>query len=270
MIRSRRLSLGCCLVLASSLQANLFTGNGSDNLWTTVGNWSQGIVPINSTSHPASGWDDPACPCYPLTADPSDDGPLWNNDVKLQADDTITLIDATVHAKAYGVRVGNGGANNVLEITGGQLDIGGVPPSGGDPVGWHLQVGRGYPGFDGGPLNVDPVASVQMSGGQINTNGVLIPEQFVNHDLSDPTDSAPLNGELIMSGGSINARWMNLGQLKGNGSAQLSGDAVINIKSNVAGDPSNGGHLSFNRDWFLQGQPVPSSGNVSLDIRDNA
>jgi hypothetical protein len=73
-----------------------------------------------------------------------------------------------------------------------------------------------------------------------------------------------------MSGGVINTRKINLGQLKGNGRAELSGDAIINIASNVAGNPSNGGHLSFNQDWYLNGQPVPSSGTVSLDIRDNA
>ncbi|MGI9456588.1 MAG: hypothetical protein ACR2NU_08505, partial [Aeoliella sp.] len=90
------------------------------------------------------------------------------------------------------------------------------------------------------------------------------------NSLVDPTDSAPLNGELIMSGGTINARWMNLGQLKGNGMAKLSGDAVINIASNVPNDPANGGELSFNRNWFVGGQPVPSSGQVSLDISDRA
>ena len=63
---------------------------------------------------------------------------------------------------------------------------------------------------------------------------------------------------------------MNLGQLKGNGRAELSGDAVINLWPNLVNQPNNGGHLSFNRDWFLLGQPVPSSGLVSFDIRDNA
>mgnify|MGYP002621632784 CR=1 FL=1 len=261
------------LAASTSVWGNLWTGVGSNNLWSNVDNWSQGVVPINAFSHPNFGWDDPSGPFYPLTPDPSDDGPQWNNDVKLQENGTVTLVDDTVGiASAYGVRVGNGGATNTLLITGGRLDIGIDPKA--DPslnaVGWHLQVGRGYPGFDGGPINADPRATVIMSGGVVNTNGLLIPEQFVNHSLPDPTDSDPLNGELIMSGGTINARWMNLGQLKGNGRAELSGNAVINLASNVPGDPNNGGHLSFNRDWFLNGQPVPSSGNVSLDIRDNA
>lgn len=252
-------------------EGNEWTGGGGDNLWTNVDNWSQAVVPINSTSHPGFGWDDPDGPFYPLTPDLSDDGPLWNNDVKLQQDGTITLIDDSVAmAAAYGVRVGNGGATNTLHITGGHLEIGGLPPNGGEQVGWHLQVGRGYPGFDGGPVNENPVATVLMSGGTVNTNGLLIPEQFVNNSLPDPTDSAPLNGELIMTGGVITGRWMNLGQLKGNGSAELSGDAQINLWPNVASQPNNGGMLLFNRDWYLNGQPVPSSGTVSFDIADNA
>ena len=261
------------LVVSTPVWGNFWTGNSSDNLWDNVDNWSQAIVPINSSSHPRDGFDDPAGPFYPLTPDPSDDAPAWNNDVKLQDNGTVTLIDDSVGvASAYGVRVGNGGATNTLQITGGRLDIG-IDPNA-DPlanaVGWHLQIGRGYPGFDGGPINVNPTATVLMSGGVVNTNGIKIPEQFVNHSLPDPTDSAPLNGALIMSGGVMNARWMNLGQLKGNGSAELSGDAIINLASNVAGDPSNGGHLNFNQNWYLNGQPVPSSGSVSLDIRDNA
>ena len=263
--------LSCILFgCGNVLHGNEWTGAGGDSLWSTVDNWSQGVVPINSTSHPGTGWDDPTGPFYPLTPDTSDDGPLWNNDVKLQQDGTVTLIDDSVSAAAYGVRVGNGGANNTLHITGGHLEIGGVPPTGGDRIGWHLQVGRGYPGFDGGPMNVDPTATVLMSGGTVNTNGLLIPEQFVNHSLPDPTDSAPLNGELLMSGGIMNARWMNLGQLKGNGRAELSGDAVINLWPNLVNQRNNGGMLVFNRDWFLNGQPVPSSGNVSFDIRDDA
>jgi hypothetical protein len=259
----------CLFCMAGQSPANLWTGAGSDDLWTNPDNWSQGIVPINATSHPGSGWDDPASPFYPLTPDTSDDGPLWNNDAKLQEDGTVTLIDDSVTAFAYGVRVGNGGANNVLQVTGGQLNIGGSS-AGGDPAAWHLQVGRGYPGFDGGPVNIDPTATVLMSGGEINVNGLLIPEQFVDNSLPDPTNSAPLNGELVMSGGTINARWMNLGQLKGNGSAELSGDAVIHLWPNLVGQRNNGGHLSFNRDWFLFGSPVPSTGEVSFDVRDDA
>lgn len=265
------LTLG--LLASSPALGNLWTGAGSDDLWSNVNNWSQSVVPINAFSDPRFGFDDPDGDFYPLTPDTSDDGPIGNNDVKLQDDGTVTIVDDSVGiASAYGVRVGNGGATNTLMITGGRLDIGinpNVDPSV-NAVGWHLQVGRGYPGFDGGPISENPKATVFMTGGEVNTNGLLIPEQFVDNSLEDPTDSAPLNGELIMSGGTMNVRWMNLGQLKGNGSASLSGDAVINIKSNVSGDPSNGGHLSFNRDWFLQGQPVPSSGEVSLDISDNA
>ena len=252
---------------------NIWEGGSSNNLWTDSANWSMEFVSPNATSHPYVGWDDPNGEFYPLTEDTSDDLPPGINDVKLARNGTMTLVDNSVSsATAYGVRVGNGGATNTLQVTGGRLDIGidpNAPPTQ-NAVGWHLQVGRGYPGFDNGPINQNPMATVLMSGGTINTNGLLIPEQFVDHSLADPTDSAPLNGELIMSGGVINARWMNLGQLKGNGRAVLSGEAEINLASNVPGNPANGGHLEFNRDWFLDGLPVPSSGEVNLDISQNA
>lgn len=252
-------------------QNNFFIGAGTTDSWDDPANWSMGVVPLNAWVHP-NAWDDHELYGFELTpGDTSDDGPVGNNRNMFQANGTTVLVDSSVYAKSFGVRVGNGGATNTLMITGGQLDIG-VDADGlvGPGGGHHLQVGRGYPGFEGGPVNANPLATVRMTGGVMNTNGLLIPEQFVNNSLPDPTDSAPLNGELIMSGGTINARWMNLGQLKGNGSAELSGDAVINLESNVPGQPSNGGHLSFNRNWFLNGQPVPSSGDVNLDIRDNA
>ena len=270
------LCLAVPLVLCSvafSQGGNVWEGGGSDNRWANTANWSFGILPPNATTHPYNGWDDPDGVFYPLTPDPSDDQSPGVNDAKLARNGTLTLVDDSVtHATAYGVRVGNGGASNVLQVTGGRLDIGIDPdaPVNANAVGWHLQVGRGFPGFDGGPINEDPLATVLMSGGEINTNGLLIPEQFVDNSLPDPTDSAPLNGELIMSGGVINARWMNLGQLKGNGTAILSGDAAINLASNVAGDPANGGHLSFNRNWFVDGLPVPSSGNVHMDLNNDA
>lgn len=257
---------------ASGQGGNLWLGGG-DNLWSDPVNWSFEAVPPNATSHPYTGWDDPDGAFYPLTPDPSDDYPLGVNDAKLAANDTVTLVDDTVtQASAYGVRVGNGGATNTLQVTGGRLDIGIDPnaPPNANAVGWHLQVGRGYPGFDNGPVNPDPRATVLMSGGVINTNGLLIPEQFVDQSLPDPTQSEPLNGELLMSGGVINARWMNLGQLRGNGTALLSGDAQINIASNVAGDPANGGHLEFNRNWYLDGLPVLSNGDVHLDLSNSA
>jgi hypothetical protein len=221
---------------------------------------------LGAWQDPQFGWDDPAGDFYPLTPDTGDDGPVNNNNAMLTAEGSTVLIDSSVHATAYGVRVGRDGVNTTLEITGGILDIGGTAPTGGDRQGWHFDIGRGF------NQNVDPNSkqSVLMSGGTVNTNGLLIPEQFVDDGLADPTDSAPLNGELFMSGGTMNARWMNLGQLKGNGTAEFSGNSVVNLVPNVASNPNNGGHFSFNRNWFLEGQPVPSSGDVSMDVRDNA
>ena len=248
---------------------NSWLGTGADDLWSNPDNWLYGVVPGNSTSNPNTQWDDPDGAFYPLTPDPSDDLPLGNNNAFLDLPGGTTLIDASVTAAAYGVRVGgNRGAPATLEITGGTLYVGTDPNA--DPaanaVGWHLDIGRGF-NASGDPNSTQRVV---MSGGTVITNGLLIPEQFVDDSLPDPTDSEPLNGELVMSAGTINARWMNLGQLKGNGTALLSGDAAINIASNVAGDPANGGELSFNRDWFVDGLPVPSSGNVHLDVSENA
>lgn len=250
----------------ATAQVNQWIAAGSDNLWSNPDNWSLAVVPQGAYQNPLFGWDDPTQPFYPLTPDTGDDGPLGNNNAMLVTEGSTVLIDSTVHAKAYGVRVGLGGAETTLEITGGVLDIGGTPPYGGDRQGWHFDLGRGF----NESANPDSRQRVVMSGGTVNTNGLLIPEQFVNDSLDDPTDSAPLNGELVMSGGTINARWMNLGQLKGNAQVEMSGDAIINLVPNVVSNPNNGGHFSFNRNWYLQGQPVPSSGDVSLDLSENA
>ncbi len=249
---------------------NFWVSAGNDNLWSNADNWSLGTAPLGPWQDPQFGWDDPNGPFYPLTPDTGDDGPAGNNNAMLQNpgvfDQINALIDSSVHATAYGVRVGRDGTPATLDITGGILDIGGTPPFGGDRVGWHFDIGRGF-NQSGDP---NTKAIVNMSGGTVNTNGLLIPEQFVDNSLTDVTDSAPLNGEFYMSGGVMNARWMNLGQLKGNGKAEFSGDAIVNLVPNVASDPANGGHFSFNRNWFVNGSPVPSSGNVSMDIRDNA
>jgi hypothetical protein len=53
----------------SQTHGNEWTGAGADDLWANPDNWSQGVVPLNSTSHPAFGWDDPNGPFYPLTPD---------------------------------------------------------------------------------------------------------------------------------------------------------------------------------------------------------
>ena len=98
-------------------EGNDWIAAGSDNLWSNADNWSQGVVPLNATSHPGFGWDDPNGPFYPLTPDTSDDGPLWNNDALLTAEGATILVDSTVAATAYGVRIGFEGASNTLEMT---------------------------------------------------------------------------------------------------------------------------------------------------------
>ncbi len=262
---------------------NFWLGGGSTNLWDDPNsngtNWHYGIAPINSFTDPQGGWDDPnfCLPpfgCYPLTDPNFDDGPNGNNNAMFNTEGTTTVIDSSVHAKAYGVRVGLDGASNTLMITGGKLDVGIDPnePDDANAVGWHLDVGRGF-NQSGNP---NPKATVIMTGGKVRTNGLLIPEQFVDESVDpapDPNNNyntAPIYGEFLMSGGTMNARWMNVGQFVADGNAEISGTAVINLEGNVAGDPGNGGHLIMNRDWFINGQPVQATGTPSLDITDNA
>ena len=39
--------------------SNDWIAAGADNLWDNADNWSQGVAPLNATSHPQFGWDDP-------------------------------------------------------------------------------------------------------------------------------------------------------------------------------------------------------------------
>lgn len=250
------------LYVAIPAMANDWIAAGADTLWSNPDNWSQGVAPINAISHPTFGWDDPDGPFYPLTPDLSDDGPLENNNALLKADDATILIDSTVAAMAYGVRIGFDGASNTLEITGGSLQVGGGP----DSVGWHLDVGRGT-NRSGNP---DSLATLLISGGEVETNGFLIPESFVDRAFEDPYDTPGVNGKVIMSGGTVTARWMNVGQFTGNGDVELSGDAVINLWPSVPSNRNNGGHFEMKRNWFIDGQPAETTSDARLDIRDDA
>lgn len=261
---SSTLLLLLCMVAPAT--ANDWTAAGTDNLWSNADNWSQGVVPLNASSHPLFGWDDPLGDFYPLTPDLSDDGAVGNNDAQLTAEGATILIDSSVAATAYGVRIGRDGATNTLEITGGSLQVGGVPASGGDSVGWHLDVGRGFNRSN----NPDPLATLVMTGGEVESHGFLIPESFVDELLEDPYDTPGVNGKVVMSGGTITSRWMNVGQFTGNGEVELSGDAVINLWPSVASNRNNSGHFEMKRNWYIDGQSVTTKADAHLDIRDDA
>jgi len=254
---------------------NFFTGNGATTSWDDPNNWSKGLVPVNAHTSP-DNWDDPNGPFYPFTPDPNDDFPNGNNNAMFPNEGTTTVIDSSVHAKAYGVRVGLDGASNTLLITGGQLDIGIDPsaPPNANAAGWFLDVGRGFNKDPNATPN--PKATVIMTGGLVNTGLVKIPEQFVDESVDpapDPNNNyntAPISGEFIMTGGTLNTRKINVGQFVGDGNAVFSGNAVINIFSNVPGDPGNGGFLEMKQDWFINGQPVAATGDAHIDISDNA
>lgn len=237
--------------------ANNWLGVGSDNLWTNPDNWSEGFPPPDATTDPNFGWDDPSGPFYPLTPDPSDDFPRFSNAAHLSFDGTTTLIDDSVtNASAYGLYIGFDGINNRLEIAGGSLTVGN----------WHLDVGRGF-NVAGGP---DPMATLVMTGGKVDAQLVKIPEQFADSSQADPYDTAPIRGEMFMSGGVINARKINVGQFVGDGRAEFSGTALVNLIPNVPGDPANGGFLEMKQDWFVNGVPLPAISEAHIDIRENA
>lgn len=270
---TRRLFFGGFIALlflsaiGASVDANNWTANGSDNLWTTVENWSQGVAPLNATSHPNFGWDDPTGPFYPLTTDTSDDGAQWNNDALLSADGATILIDSSVTATTFGVRIGLDGASNTLEMTGGTLQVGGFPPNDtSQRTGWHLDVGRGY----NRSTNPDPVARMVMTGGVVDTNLIKVPEGFVDGSLADPYDTPGLNGELLMSGGVMNGRKLNVGQFTGNGLVEMSGDAVLNLWPTDPINRNNGGFFEMKQTWFIDGQPVATDADAHLDIRGDA
>lgn len=271
-------------ILTAPLSANFWDGEGGDDRWDNPANWSQGVVPLGAWQNPAGGWDDPSCPCYPLTPDPSDDGPQWNNDALLRADNATIVIDETTTtppydipgggmnpgpgpgAFAYGVRIGFEGASNTLEMRGGRLEIGGIPPGQTDREGWHLDVGRGF----NRTANPNPFARFEMTGGIVDTNLIKVPEGFVDESLSDPYDTPGLNGEFLVSGGTIIGRKLNLGQFTGNGYAELSGDAKLILWPSVASNSNNAGHFEMKQDWFIQGLPAATVADAYLDIRDDA
>ena len=262
------LALAIFCSTSAMAQVNEWTGGGPNNLWTTSSNWSLGLVPVNATTDPQSGWDDPSSPFYPLTPSTSDDYPLGNNDAELTHSGTTTLIDSSVNATAFDLRVGFYGASNTLQITGGHVNVGGILlPNITQQTGFFLDIGRGFNQTN----NPNPLAKVQMSGGTLNANFVLIPEQFIDPAKPNPYDAAPLNGEFDVTGGTVNTYFMNLGQLVGNGKAKFSGNAVINLVQRPDTGFGVAGYWGFNRNWFDSViSQIDSHGNVSLDISENA
>lgn len=237
-----------------AMAANRWIAGGTTNLWTDVDNWSEGVLPPDATTNP-NAWDDHAFYGFELTpGDTSDDFPRFVNEAQLTEEGTITLIDNSVtDAVTFGLYVGLGGATNALEITGGNLTVGG----------WHLNIGREF-NRTGNP---NSKATLNISGGTVNTGIVKIPEQFTDNSLPDPGASAPLNGELLMTGGTLNTVFMNVGQLEGNGTAKLSGNAELNL---VTGDLDGGGFFRFNGDWNVGGVPRAGTGTVNVDVSENA
>jgi len=124
---------------------NIFNDNGTDHLWSNADNWSMGIVPDDSTTHP------------------SEVVPKWYNAAEMSIDGTACVIDSD--ADAYTLQVGIYGGDNSCQITGGNITIGD----------WGVNIGRG--GNDN-PDHTGSFGHMTMSGGTLTAGAVKIPEQW--------------------------------------------------------------------------------------------
>ena len=185
-----------------------FTDFGDDHLWSNPDNWSTGVVPDDSTTHPR------------------DVEPQWHTDIQMVSDDTTMLIDSTVDAHTYSLHVGSFGGDNTFEMTGGSLTVGS----------WALNIGRG----GNQPNHEGSFGHMIMSGGTIETPFMVVPEQFVGSD-----DDHVQKGEVFMSGGTINANWLRIGGKIGEGSMTLSGTATINLSSHLDMNPDGTGKAAL-------------------------
>ena len=197
------------ICLSCVLQAGQdFTDRGGDHLWSNPENWSVGVVPDDSATHP------------------KDVDPKWHTDIQMVTDHTTLVIDSTVDAHTYSLHVGAFGGDNAFEMTGGSLTVGN----------WGLNIGRG----GNRPNHEGSRGHMIMSGGKITAPYVIVPEQF---DGSD--DDKVQEGELTMSGGTIDANWMRIGGKIGIGKVDLSGTAVINLASHLEMNPQRTGEASL-------------------------
>ena len=172
------------LVFASTASAGKFTDLGADHLWSNPDNWDLGGT-------------------LPLAGD-------WTG---MQTSGTICLVDAT-HvpgvAVSRGIQVGVYGADNEMQVTGGQVDAD------------LWDVGRG----GNNTAHAGSFGTVNMSGGVANfANGVVVPNQFVPNTAGGPY--SPIDGELNISGGTVNSGWMNIGKGGGYGAVNLTNEAVV-------------------------------------------
>jgi hypothetical protein len=180
--------------------------NDSDNLFMNGDNWLQGLPTSTRT-----------------------DGGQWATMSVLDPAVTLCIIQAGDVASAGAVQAGAFGAVNTFKMTGGSLTCN-----------W-VDAGRGG---SNNPGHAGSFGTVLIEGGNLNLQGLVIPEQFANPPV--------VQGYCLMTGGTIEADFVNIGKNQGVGHFDFHG-GTINLT----------GNLSFHDVWATESSPTEDG---SMDI----
>lgn len=152
--------------------------NNSDHLWMTASNWTQGLPGYNNT-----------------------DGSQW---ATMSTDGTLCLIlPGDDDASARGVNIGSYGAENTLDMSGGNLTC------------QFFDVGRGGNGAAYGDTSFGHFI---MSGGQVTMQWFNVPNQW---------DAPPfVQGDVLMTDGVVNAENLTIGKNAGVGHFDFHGGTI--------------------------------------------
>ena len=187
-----------CFVMVLATGSIAFGGQGFSGAvnesWAEAGNWTDGVVPNDSITHPSSFV------------------PQWGNDNDIRSNATLTVGPGENWA-TFALRVSQYGSDNaVMNMNGGTVTIGD----------WGFNIGRGRSSQHGstdGTLN--------MTGGIINTNDYDIPHAWAPDPLYDGSNGY-IAGLVTHSSGVINAsNVMRIGREDGIGTVNMSGNAAV-------------------------------------------
>jgi len=215
---------------------------GTDSLWSTVANWTGDTVPTAS--------DDAI-----IEMDPG------------------AIIDATVTANAYNVRIADAaGSTGRVIMTGGSLTV--HQTGGGGPGLWISNRGTGYFDMRGGTIIAEHVYLPRNNPGKgymTMSDGTITTGQSLTLGLHSGE-----YGELNMTGGTINVGTMfrcpDMGQAVLNmtgGSINVSGTFYI-VRRGNNGDDSTAGHVQLDGGTItaddLEMDPQSSGRQATMDI----